>query len=304
MLSDTTHTTATGAKTGRSLQDAVAAAASDAGAPKLRRLAEFASHDPESFVRMSAREICAFANTSEPTLIRFCRQFGHTGLAEFRIELALAMAAREPGVAFVPQATDRRRVHRAAKQAIARAALALVARDHTLLVDNGSTAEAFALALEGAEAKTILTNGLQVARNALLGGQHRVMLTGGEISPQTGSLSGRMVENSLRDMHFDTFIMGADSIHLPHGISTYSEAEARITSAMLQRAARVIVLADHSKFRRPGLHRICGVQQMHSLVTDRPLPGEIHTQLSEMGVEVIVADAIVPAQWAQEIPPE
>lgn len=276
------------AVTGRALIDAVAGTARD-GSPKLRSIAAFAAREPEAFVRMSAREICDRVDTSEPTLIRFCRQFGQAGVAEFRIELALAMAEREPGLSFVPLATDRRRLNRRAKHLIAEAALPLVAGDATLLIDNGSTAEVFAEGLESLPPKVVMTNGLMVAQNAMDGGQHRVMLTGGDIVPQTGSLGGRLVEHSLREMHFDTFIMGADSIHPPHGISTHSEAEAHITRAMLDRAARVIVLADHSKFRRPGLHRICGVQRMHTLVTDRPLDAEVASPLAELGVRVVTA---------------
>lgn len=274
--------------TGRALIDAVAGVA-QAGSPVLRRIAGFATTQPDSFVRMSARDICDAVQTSEPTLIRFCRQFGQAGVGEFRIELALAMAEREPGLSFVPLATDRRRLNTEPKTRIAQAALPLVASDATLLIDNGSTAELFARGLRTLPPKVVMTNGLMVAQNALEGGQHRVLLTGGDIAVQSGSLGGRLVEHSLREMHFDTFIMGADSIHPPHGISTHSEAEAHVTRAMLERAARVIVLADHSKFRRPGLHRICGLQRMHTLVTDRALDPLIARAVADLGVQVVVA---------------
>lgn len=279
-------------KTGVDLQAALHVAA-EKGTPKLRKIAAFATQDPESFARMSAREICAQLDTSEPTLIRFCRQFGHAGLADFRIELVLAMAAQKPGLSFVPHANDRRRVNIDAKQIIAERAIDLVADDRSLLIDNGSTAEAFAGMLERTTQKVVMTNGLKVAQNALECGRHRVMLTGGDILPETGSLRGRLVEDAIKDMHFDTFIMGADSIHPPSGVSTYSEAEAHITRAMLERAMRVIVLADHSKFRRPGLHHICALDRMDILVTDRPLAPEVNERLTDLGVVLVVAQP----QW-------
>lgn len=280
-------------KTGLELQQAIKAAAQDE-TPKMRVIAEFATTEPEAFVRMSARQICARLNTSEPTLIRFCQLFGHGGLADFRIELALALTAQRPGLSFVPAATDRRRVNRDSKRAIARAALPLVAADRSLLIDNGSTAEAFAEHLADSPAKTVMTNGMMVAQNALLPGIHRVMLTGGDVNPETASLGGRMIERALSEMHFDTFIMGADSIHLPSGVSTYSEAEAHITRAMMERAARVICLADHTKFRRPGLHHICALSQMDILVTDVPLADETMENLTAQNVQVIVAAQGLP----------
>lgn len=64
---------------------------------------------------MTAREICARLGTSEPTLIRFCRGFGYTGLADFRIGSALALADQGSGIA--PLAADRRLANQAAKRA-------------------------------------------------------------------------------------------------------------------------------------------------------------------------------------------
>lgn len=276
------------ALTGAGLRAALETARQTAS-PKLQSIAQFAHDESAAFARMSSREICARLHTSEPTLIRFCRQFGHSGLAEFRIELAMAMASQQPGLSFVPQASDRRLANVAAKAQIARTAAALLGDTRSLLIDNGSTAEAFAAELGAAEPLTIMTNGLLVAQNALSGGQHRVMLTGGDITAASASLGGRMVEKCLQDMRFDSFIMGADSIDPGHGLSTFSEPESHVTRAMLEVAERVIVLADHSKFRRPGLHRICGMRRVHMLVTDRPLAPQIAEEIGAHDTQIIVA---------------
>ncbi|MBD9527287.1 DeoR/GlpR family DNA-binding transcription regulator [Paracoccus sp. PAR01] len=261
---------------------------------KLRAIAAFVAEDPSEFIRMTSREICARLGTSEPTLIRFCRSLGFAGLAEFRIELALALAAQSTGAAVHPQAADRRLANPEAKRRIAAATMELLADDRAVLIDNGSTVELVAESLGQSDdhpAMTIMTSGLMVAQHAMRNGRHRVMLTGGVIRPSTGSLTGRLAESSLAGMNFDTFVMGADSIDPEGGLSTYSEDEAHVTRAMVDASSRVIVLADHTKFRASRLHRICGLSRVAILITDRDPTPEIRAALDAATVRLIVAKA-------------
>lgn len=256
--------------------------------PKQRGIADFLLNDPESFIRRTSRDICARLNTSEPTLIRFCKDYGYSGLSEFRIDLALALAHDAQMRQFVePAAQDRRNVNLDAKRCIARAAVPLVAGDQAILIDNGSTAELFAAALDQAQPMTIMTTGLMVAQNLLAHGHHEVILTGGRIRPNALSLTGRLVERSLQGMRFDTFVMGADSVDPVAGLSTFREDEAHQTRAMVAAAARVIVLADRTKFLKPSLHKICDLDRVNILVTDLPGDQSPARDLASCGVHVI-----------------
>jgi len=260
---------------------------------KMAAIADLCLADTERFIRNTSREICAELNTSEPTLIRFCRQFGHAGLSDFRIDLALSLAKQPRPHGFVePLTVDRRRVNMEAKKSIAERATTLIGAGDTLLIDNGSTAEFFASALPTDPKRIIMTNGLVVAQNALATGTHDVMLTGGRIRPNALSLTGRMVEGSLGAMRFDTFVMGADTVDPNGGFSTFREDEAHITRAMMQAAARTIVLADRTKFKKPALHRICGCDAVDVLVTDLDPNDPALAALAEQGVEIV----LVPPQ--------
>ncbi|GGL61694.1 hypothetical protein [Wenxinia marina] len=264
--------------------------------PKLRAIAAYSLDAPERFIRNTSREICAALGTSEPTLIRFCQLFGYSGLSDFRIDLALALA-RKPQPGFVePLAHDRRQVNMEAKGRIAAAAAALVTEDRSLLIDNGSTAELFAQAIANADEKTIMTTGLMVAQHALASGRHTVMLTGGRIRPNALALTGRVVETVLASMRFDTFVMGADSVDPEQGLSTFLEDEAHHTRAMVEAAARVIVLADRTKFLKPSLHRICGLERVSILVTDLPPGDPLVGQVRARGVEVLLTPAAEAAE--------
>jgi len=262
----------------------------------MRAIGSLCLDETERFIRSTSREICAEIGTSEPTLIRFCRQFGYSGLSDFRIDLALSLARQPRRQGFVePLAVDRRRVNLTSKRRIAEYAVTLLGGDDTLLIDNGSTAEFFATALPSAPSRTIMTTGLIVAQNALAGGDHAVMLTGGRIRPRALSLTGRQVEATVSAMRFDTFIMGADSVDPDLGFSTFREDEAHITCSMVEAASRVIVLADRTKFQKPALHKICGLESIDILVTDLPPDHPALGPIADKGVDIEIVAPEIPS---------
>lgn len=58
---------------------------------------------------------------------------------------------------------------------------------------------------------------------------------------------------------------------------------------MIQRARRVILLADAAKFRPRDFARISSWQDVDGLVTDEPVPMEATPALDHAEVEVVVA---------------
>lgn len=255
---------------------------------KLASIADFSLEKPEQFIRNSSREICGVLKISEPTLIKFCQLFGYGGLSAFRIDLALSLA--HPGRSsqlIEPLANDRRQVNFEAKLRIARRAVGLVENDTSLLIDNGSTAEAFAMSLDNLSPKTIMTTGMWVAQKALEHGQHTVMMTGGRVRPNAMAMTGRMVETSIKQMHFDTFVMGADSVDPDKGLSAFHEDEAHNTRCMVDAASRVIVLADRTKILKPSLHKICEMDRVHTLVTDLAFNDPLYLTFIDKGINVV-----------------
>jgi DeoR family transcriptional regulator of aga operon len=256
--------------------------------PKLRGIGQMIETDPVTFIRSTARELCARLNTSEPTLIRFCQRFGYAGLADFRIDLALSLSQHVSAPAELePSSRDRRAVNLAAKDAIALRTLPLLAGDQSLLIDNGTTVERLAAHMGSLAPMTIMTTGFDVAQTLLRHRVHSVMLPGGRIRPENMSLVGRLVDLALADMRFDTCIMCVNSLDPDKGLSTYREDEAHQNRVMMDAAERVILLADRTKFGKARLHRICAVERVNILVTDLPPGHEIACRIRDLGVQVV-----------------
>lgn len=241
---------------------------------------------PEAFIREPLQEIARAAGVSEPTVLRFCRQYGFKGLPDFRIALAMSLAREAQGAFIDPGVTDKAVVNLAAKRAIARFALSLVGDDRSIIIDSGSTTQLFAENLRAASPLVIMTTGLNIAEAFRGASQHTVMLPGGTVRFESNSLSGRMVESTVGGMRFDTIYLGADAIDPVLGLSTFNEAEAHQNAAMVAVSQRVIVLADSTKFRAPALHRICEPDRIHAVITDTGLADDTAKLLEQHGVAV------------------
>lgn len=258
-----------------------------------RRVAAYIGREREGFMNKTVRELALAAEVSEPTLIRFCRHYGCSGVPEFRIALAMSLAERnavDRTQLFEPVIEDKNVVNRAAKRAIARRAAQMAADDRRIILDSGSTMQMMAEELREGNPLVILTTGLNIVQVLRASRQHTIILPGGTFRSESMSLVGRMVETSLSTMHFDTAYIGSDSIDPVVGLSTFNEDEAHQNLAMIAASERVVVLADSSKFSSPALHRICEIKRVHTIITDNRLPQETRSLIEEMGVELICAD--------------
>jgi DeoR/GlpR family transcriptional regulator of sugar metabolism len=65
--------------------------------------------------------------------------------------------------------------------------------------------------------------------------------------------------------------------------------EVEVCRVLVERAERVIVAADHSKFSAKGLIAACALAEIDLLVTDASPPAEIAATLESADVELLVA---------------
>jgi DeoR family transcriptional regulator of aga operon len=63
-------------------------------------------------------------------------------------------------------------------------------------------------------------------------------------------------------------------------------AEAHLNQYMLKAAKEVIVLADSSKFGKRGFGKICNIDQVHHIITDKDAPYNTVQIIRERGIEV------------------
>jgi DeoR family transcriptional regulator of aga operon len=188
--------------------------------------------------------------------------------------------------------------HAAEKQRIGRAAAALIAPGSTVALNGGTTTSEVARALAtrpdlqdgaGVPAITVVTNAMNIA-NELAVRQHiKIVVTGGVTRGQSYELIGPYATLVLAELTLDWAILGVDGLDLRSGAAAHHEGEASINHLMATRAEQVMIVADSSKLGQRAFARVCPVEEISVVVTDRDAAPETLAAFTERGINVVTA---------------
>jgi DeoR/GlpR family transcriptional regulator of sugar metabolism len=194
------------------------------------------------------------------------------------------LSADEPGF----EAKSHRQLDE--KEAIARAASALVTPGQAIGLTAGTTTWRLAHEIRDVADLTVVTNSIQVAN--VLHAERRpdltVILTGGVRTP-SDALVGPIAVATLRSLHVDMLFLGVHGMSIDQGFSTPNLLEGETDQAHIAAAERIVVVADQTKWDVRGLSRIAHLNEAHVLVTDSGLASAARRALAEHIDEIIVA---------------
>jgi len=176
------------------------------------------------------------------------------------------------------------------KERIGALAARMVQPGDNIIIDSGTTTISLARHLREAKEVAVLTNGLNIAWELADAPGVDLILTGGLLRKQSLSMLGAQAEACLQAYSFDKLFLGVDGFDLQFGITTHNEAEASLNHKMVERAKKIIVLTDASKFGRVSLHRIAQLDKVHTVITDASISPEYRDGLRELGIELLIAE--------------
>ena len=242
-------------------------------------------------------------------LVRYVRERGHATVAQLAEAFAVSMdtirrdldhlaerrlLARTHGGAMRPDemATadtpfdSRAGVHRRAKEAIGAAAAELISDGETLVVNGGTTTLAFARALGGKHGLTVVTNNLRLPGETPAAAVRDLYVLGGTYRNASNVTIGPVGFADTSGISADTAIIGVGGVAVD-GLSTSNLPEAQMMRQMIDASARVVVVADASKFGRSAFVHICALSRMSVLVTDAEPPEDVRAELARADVKVL-----------------
>jgi DeoR family fructose operon transcriptional repressor len=178
----------------------------------------------------------------------------------------------------------------AEKAAIARLALGFIENGDTIMLDAGTTTLQIARQLKQRKESGIkvVTNSLGVAAE-LAASDLEVVVTGGTLRARTLALVGPIATATMASLHVDKLFLAATALDLNKGVTSPNLTEAQAKRAMIEAAAEVILVTDHSKFGRVAFAHVCSLDQIQRVVTDAAAPGEFVDELRKRGVHVSLA---------------
>ncbi|MFI9449813.1 DeoR/GlpR family DNA-binding transcription regulator [Amycolatopsis sp. NPDC052450] len=181
------------------------------------------------------------------------------------------------------------------KQRISVAAAALVAQGMVVGLNGGTTTAGVARSLatrsdlaglRDSPGLTVVTNALNIAHELAVRPHVKIVVTGGVARPQSFELSGPLATRVLSELTIDLLFLGVDAFDADAGAFAHHEGEASINRLMVERAERVVAVADGSKLGRRAFARICATPQVHALVTDSNADPKVLAAFEAAGVEV------------------
>jgi len=242
-----------------------------------------AEHDALEVNQLSAR-----LEVSPSTVRRELRALQESGLL-----VRTHGAARRPAPLLYEPPFERRAAQQvAAKRKIAAAARRLIEPGAVVGLGGGSTCTELARQLRAVDNITVVTNAVNIALELQGQSARRVVLTGGLLTPSSYEMVGSLVATSLQYVHLNLVFVGVSGVDLGFGFSVSDEPEAVAGRAFMAAADRTIVIADHTKIGQATFARLCGLRDVHMLITDDGLTPEQRTALEQAGLQVLVAGPI------------
>ena len=174
------------------------------------------------------------------------------------------------------------------KAAIARAAVALLPRRGTMLIDAGTTTARLAALLPEDADLTVVTNALPIATSLAARSGVVVQLVGGRVRGRTLAAVDAWAVEALTRLNVDVALVGTNGFSVERGLTTPDASEAGVKTAMVAAGRRVIALADSSKHGTDHLARFAELRDIDVLVTDAGLAPEHVAAIERQGPDVIL----------------
>jgi DeoR family transcriptional regulator of aga operon len=181
------------------------------------------------------------------------------------------------------------------KQRISVAAAALVEVGMVVGLNGGTTTAGVARALAvrsdlaargDSPGLTVVTNALTIAHELAVRPNIKLVVTGGVARSQSFELSGPLASRVLGELTIGLLFLGVDAIDPAAGAFAAHEGEASTNRLMVERAQRVVAVADGSKLGHRAFAQICQTSRVHTLVTDAEAPSEVIRAFQAAGVAV------------------
>lgn len=155
-----------------------------------------------------------------------------------------------------------------AKDALGRAAAAMVREGETIVLDSGTTTRYIARHLASRKNLVVVTTSLAVLDE--LGGspEIQVRLTGGVYRRISHDVCGNGVDEALGNIYADRAFFGAAALSLHKGVMNY---DPEMPKAILQAGKQRVLVIDSSKIGIEAVYRFCPIESCDLIITDQAI---------------------------------
>jgi DeoR family galactitol utilization operon repressor len=195
-------------------------------------------------------------------------------------------ARGKASTAFHPEILRRQKSRMDEKKRIARKAASLVEEGDTIIIEAGTTTSLVARYLVGKRNIRIVTNSTLILPYARTNPGIHLSMMGGTFRPETESMVGPAALDQLENFHVRLAFIGTDGFSVENGLSSHFSEAAAVLKKMAERADKVVLVADSSKFGKTGFVCTLPIDAVSMLIVDSAVSDEAVRDLQSHGVEV------------------
>ncbi len=178
--------------------------------------------------------------------------------------------------------------HADIKQRIARWAADTIKDGDTILLDASSTVRFMVPYLQEHKRLTIVTNGLETARQLARNTTHPVVLVGGMVNRSGNATTSLIGLDMLQNLHIRTAYVSCVGFDLQTGLTERLIEEAQLKEAMLSSVPRIMALVGSNKIGVVSTLPFAAPEQITHFFTDSGVAAEFIEQMRQAKINLTV----------------
>jgi DeoR/GlpR family transcriptional regulator of sugar metabolism len=172
------------------------------------------------------------------------------------------------------------------KRKIAKLALAEIEEGDAVFLDGSTTAYQLARVFPDIRC-TVLTHSEPILAELASRTNIELLSTGGLYDRRSASFVGPLAEQMLSLCQINKVFMGCKGLDFKRGLSDASVRHMNLKRSVTHWAEKVYIMADHSKFDVRSRFFFASLQDIHVIITDRPVQAPHEAALRKAGVKVV-----------------
>jgi DeoR/GlpR family transcriptional regulator of sugar metabolism len=179
------------------------------------------------------------------------------------------------------------------KAAIAATAAATIADGMTIAIGAGTTTTELARHLRGRPSITVVTNSVNVFREltdpAVDGPEAPLVYLSGGVRTPSDALVGPVADAAISSFRVDATYLGVHGVDPDAGLTSPNVAEAQTNRTLIEIGGRLVVLADHTKYREVGACVFARLDHVQTLISDDGLTAADRELLDSRVGDLVIA---------------
>ncbi len=229
-------------------------------------------------------ELATMLNTSPATIRRCFKQLEEEKLVEsIRGGVVLTSTAS----IYEQPYTVKRQHNTEEKIRIAKEACKYINTNDSIFLDSSSTVYEMCAGLRKMKSLKISTNDVLIASTLNVLDDCTVMVAGGTLRKGYYTLTGFFAQESIRQIHVDTYFTGVDAITPAGDFMITNTEEVDIKRYLMEHANQCIVLCDHEKFNCAAFLHLWDYTQVDKVITGNELDDELYQKYVDLGMPLI-----------------